>query len=38
MEPSKDITRLLDIMAALREPETGCPWDVCPKLCTTAAM
>lgn len=28
MEPSKDITRLLDIMAALREPETGCPWDV----------
>jgi len=28
MEPSKDISRLLDIMAALREPETGCPWDV----------
>lgn len=28
MEPSKDISRLLDIMAALRAPETGCPWDV----------
>ncbi|WP_349434103.1 nucleoside triphosphate pyrophosphohydrolase [Pararhizobium sp. A13] len=28
MQPSKDITRLLDIMAALRQPETGCPWDV----------
>lgn len=28
MEPSRDIKRLLDIMAALRQPETGCPWDV----------
>ncbi|MEK1931941.1 MAG: nucleoside triphosphate pyrophosphohydrolase [Pararhizobium sp.] len=28
MQPSKDITRLLNIMAALRQPETGCPWDV----------
>jgi ATP diphosphatase len=28
MEPSRDIQRLLDIMAALREPETGCPWDI----------
>lgn len=28
MQPSKDIQRLLDIMAALRQPETGCPWDV----------
>ncbi|OKP77442.1 nucleoside triphosphate pyrophosphohydrolase [Ensifer adhaerens] len=28
MEPSRDITRLLDIMAALRQPETGCPWDI----------
>ena len=28
MQPSKDISRLLDIMAALRQPETGCPWDV----------
>ncbi|AQZ52283.1 nucleoside triphosphate pyrophosphohydrolase [Martelella mediterranea] len=28
MEASRDITRLLDIMAALRTPETGCPWDL----------
>lgn len=28
MKPSKDITRLIEIMAALRNPETGCPWDV----------
>lgn len=28
MEPSRDIKRLLDIMAALRQPETGCPWDI----------
>lgn len=28
MEPSKDISRLLEIMARLRDPETGCPWDV----------
>ena len=28
MEPSRDIQRLLDIMAALRQPETGCPWDI----------
>lgn len=28
MEPSRDIQRLLDIMAALRHPETGCPWDI----------
>lgn len=28
MEPSKDISRLIDIMAALRNPETGCPWDI----------
>jgi len=28
MHPSKDISRLLEIMAALRDPETGCPWDV----------
>ena len=25
--PSGDIARLLDIMARLRDPETGCPWD-----------
>src|SRR5690606_1546385 len=28
MEPSKDIARLIEIMAALRTPVTGCPWDV----------
>ncbi|TPW31342.1 nucleoside triphosphate pyrophosphohydrolase [Pararhizobium mangrovi] len=28
MQPSGDITRLIEIMAALRQPETGCPWDV----------
>ena len=28
MEPSRDINRLLEIMAALRDPETGCPWDI----------
>jgi ATP diphosphatase len=28
MQPSRDIQRLIEIMAALRNPETGCPWDV----------
>src|SRR6187402_3906250 len=28
MLPSRDITRLIEIMAALRTPRTGCPWDV----------
>ncbi len=28
MEPSRNIDRLLEIMVALRDPETGCPWDV----------
>jgi nucleoside triphosphate diphosphatase len=28
MTPSKDIARLLEIMTALRDPESGCPWDV----------
>jgi ATP diphosphatase len=28
MEPSRDILRLIEIMAALRQPDTGCPWDV----------
>ncbi len=27
-EPKTAIQRLLDVMAALRDPETGCPWDV----------
>jgi ATP diphosphatase len=28
MAPSRDISRLLEIMAALRTPVTGCPWDL----------
>ena len=28
MPPSRDISRLLEIMAALRTPVTGCPWDL----------
>ena len=28
MIPSRDISRLLEIMAALRAPVTGCPWDL----------
>jgi ATP diphosphatase len=28
MEPSKDISRLIELMAALRDPKTGCPWDI----------
>uniref|UniRef100_UPI003518CE66 MazG nucleotide pyrophosphohydrolase domain-containing protein n=1 Tax=Aurantimonas coralicida TaxID=182270 RepID=UPI003518CE66 len=28
MTPSKDVARLVEIMAALRDPVSGCPWDV----------
>lgn len=28
MHPSKDISRLIEIMAALRTPGSGCPWDL----------
>ena len=28
MEASKDISRLIEIMAALRNPQGGCPWDI----------
>ncbi len=28
MQPSRDIARLIEIMAALRTPGTGCPWDL----------
>ncbi|WP_421723616.1 nucleoside triphosphate pyrophosphohydrolase [Bauldia sp.] len=28
MKPSRDIGGLIEIMAALRDPESGCPWDV----------
>ncbi len=28
MTPSRDIARLIEILAALRTPKTGCPWDI----------
>src|SRR6201982_1815982 len=28
MTPSRDISRLLEIMAQLRNPDSGCPWDL----------
>ncbi len=28
MKPSRDISRLIEIMVALRTPVTGCPWDL----------
>jgi nucleoside triphosphate diphosphatase len=28
MTPSRDISRLIEIMAALRDKEHGCPWDI----------
>ncbi|MFD2237860.1 nucleoside triphosphate pyrophosphohydrolase [Aureimonas populi] len=28
MQPSRDVTRLVEIMRALRDPQAGCPWDV----------
>lgn len=28
MQPSRDISRLIEIMVALRDPKTGCPWDL----------
>ena len=36
MDPSRDIGRLLEIMAALRTPETGCPWDLAQNFSTIA--
>jgi ATP diphosphatase len=36
MTPSRDIARLLDIMAALRTPNTGCPWDLAQNFATIA--
>ena len=36
MTPSRDITRLLAIMAALRTPGTGCPWDLEQNFATIA--
>jgi nucleoside triphosphate diphosphatase len=28
MQPSRELSRLLEIMAALRDPNSGCPWDL----------
>lgn len=28
MTPSRDISRLIEIMAALRTTVTGCPWEI----------
>ena len=28
MEASRDISSLIEVMAALRNPESGCPWDI----------
>lgn len=36
MTPSRDITRLLEIMAALRTPGSGCPWDLEQNFATIA--
>jgi ATP diphosphatase len=36
MQPSRDITGLLDLMARLRTPETGCPWDLQQTFATIA--
>jgi nucleoside triphosphate diphosphatase len=34
--PSRDIGRLIEIMAALRTPKTGCPWDLEQNFATIA--
>jgi nucleoside triphosphate diphosphatase len=36
MTPSKDISRLIEIMAALRNPASGCPWDLKQTFATIA--
>ena len=36
MKPSRDIGALIDIMAALRTPGTGCPWDLEQNFATIA--
>ena len=38
MQPSRDIRRLLEIMAALRTPGTGCPWDLEQNFATHRAL
>ena len=36
MTPSRDISRLLEIMATLRTPGSGCPWDLKQNFATIA--
>src|SRR5689334_12018593 len=36
MEASRDVSRLLEILAALRTPGTGCPWDLAQNFATIA--
>jgi ATP diphosphatase len=36
MKPSRDISGLIDVMAALRTPVTGCPWDLEQNFATIA--
>lgn len=36
MKPARNIERLLEIMAALRDPDTGCAWDVVQSFSTIA--
>jgi ATP diphosphatase len=36
MTPSRDLNRLIAIMAALRTPKTGCPWDLAQNFATIA--
>jgi ATP diphosphatase len=36
MTPSRNVGPLLEIMAALRTPETGCPWDLAQNFSTIA--
>ena len=36
MRPSREISRLIEIMAALRTPSTGCPWDLEQNFATIA--
>jgi ATP diphosphatase len=36
MTPSRDVRRLIDIMAVLRTPDAGCPWDLAQNFSTIA--
>ena len=36
MKPSRDISGLIEVMAALRTPVTGCPWDLEQNFATIA--